>query len=99
VNHTIRVRRSLSLPPSLAALTDPLSALTSQVDLDLSPHTTLAKAGRDYAHNCFHLPGLTLAPGNYVGISGLASAYTEPDTIDVYAVSPGTGYAALGGAS
>ncbi|ORY81781.1 concanavalin A-like lectin/glucanase domain-containing protein [Leucosporidium creatinivorum] len=61
---------------------------TIRVDLDLSPHTTLAKAGRDYAHNCFHLPGLTLAPGSYVGLSGLASAYTEPDTIDVYAGEP-----------
>lgn len=63
------------------------SPTSLQVDLDLSPHTTLAQAGRDYAHNCFHLPGLTLAPGSYIGISGLASAYTEPDTIDVYAVS------------
>lgn len=58
----------------------------AQVDLDLSPHTTLAKAGRDYAHNCFSLPGLNLTPGSYVGLSGLASGYTEPDSIDVYAV-------------
>lgn len=61
--------------------------LSAQVDLDLSPHTTLAKAGRDYAHNCFMLPGVKLTPGYHVGVSGLASGYTEPDSIDVYAVS------------
>jgi hypothetical protein len=56
------------------------------VDLDLAPHTTLAKAGRDYAHNCFTLDGVNLTPGSYLGISGLASGNTEPDTIDIYAM-------------
>ncbi|GAA5925140.1 uncharacterized protein JCM15063_004934 [Sporobolomyces koalae] len=53
---------------------------------DLSPHTTLAKAGRDYAHNCFTLDGVNLTPGSFIGISGLASGNTEPDTIDIYAM-------------
>lgn len=61
--------------------------LEAQVDLDLSPHTTLSDAGRDYIHNCFSLPGVTLAKGHYLGISGIASGSTEPDIIDVYAVS------------
>ncbi|GAA5865817.1 hypothetical protein JCM1840_006260 [Sporobolomyces johnsonii] len=59
---------------------------TIRVDLDLSPHTTLSKAGRDYAHTCFTLDGVNLTPGSYVGVSGLASGNTEPDTIDVYAM-------------
>lgn len=54
--------------------------------VDLAPHTTLAKAGRDYAHNCFTLDGVNLTPNNYLGISGLASGNTEPDTIDIYAM-------------
>lgn len=57
------------------------------MDLDLSPHTSLSQAGRDYAHNCFSLPGINLSPGHYVGVSGMASGYVEPDTIDIYAVS------------
>ncbi|GAA5894201.1 legume-like lectin family protein [Sporobolomyces salmoneus] len=61
-------------------------ANTIRVDLDLAPHTTLAKAGRDYAHNCFTLDGVNLTPNNYLGISGLASGNTEPDTIDIYAM-------------
>ncbi|GAA5832453.1 hypothetical protein JCM3766R1_003081 [Sporobolomyces carnicolor] len=61
-------------------------ANTIRVDLDLAPHTTLAKAGRDYAHNCFTLDGVNLNPGNYLGITGLASGNTEPDTIDIYAM-------------
>ncbi|GAA6060111.1 hypothetical protein JCM10212_003519 [Sporobolomyces blumeae] len=59
---------------------------TIRVDLDLAPHTTLAKAGRDYAHNCFTLDGVNLSPGSYIGVSGLASGNTEPDTIDIYAM-------------
>ncbi|BGP48211.1 hypothetical protein JCM10450v2_004083 [Rhodotorula kratochvilovae] len=59
---------------------------TIRVDLDLSPHTTLAKAGRHYEHNCFTLDGVTLPAGAFVGISGLASGNTEPDAIDVYAM-------------
>ncbi|GAA6016735.1 hypothetical protein JCM11491_000224 [Sporobolomyces phaffii] len=61
-------------------------ANTIRVDLDLAPHTTLSKAGRDYAHNCFTLDGVNLTPGSYLGISGLASGNTEPDTIDIYAM-------------
>ncbi|GJN90487.1 hypothetical protein Rhopal_003498-T1 [Rhodotorula paludigena] len=59
---------------------------TIRVDLDLSPHTTLAKAGRHYEHNCFTLEGVNLPQNAYFGISGLASGNTEPDTIDVYAM-------------
>jgi hypothetical protein len=59
---------------------------TAQVDLDLSPHTTLAKAGRDYAHNCFHLEGIELPPSGYIGLTGLAGGNAEPDTVDVYAL-------------
>ncbi|GAA5881211.1 hypothetical protein JCM3774_000654 [Rhodotorula dairenensis] len=59
---------------------------TIRVDLDLSPHTTLAKAGRHYEHNCFTIDGINLPPGARFGVSGLASANTEPDTIDVYAM-------------
>ncbi|KAM0752451.1 concanavalin A-like lectin/glucanase [Meredithblackwellia eburnea MCA 4105] len=59
---------------------------TIRVDLDLAPHTTLAKAGRDYAHNCFTLPGIKLTPGNYFGLTGLASGNAEPDSVDVYAM-------------
>ncbi|KPV74695.1 uncharacterized protein RHOBADRAFT_53651 [Rhodotorula graminis WP1] len=59
---------------------------TVRVDLDLSPHTTLAKAGRHYEHNCFSLEGVTLPVGTFVGISGLASGNTEPDVVDVYAM-------------
>ncbi|GAA6026718.1 hypothetical protein JCM8202_002034, partial [Rhodotorula sphaerocarpa] len=59
---------------------------TIRVDLDLSPHTTLAKAGRHYEHNCFTIDGINLPPGSKFGISGLASANTEPDTVDVYAM-------------
>ncbi|GAA5991265.1 hypothetical protein JCM11641_000405 [Rhodosporidiobolus odoratus] len=59
---------------------------TIRLDLDLSPHTTLSKAGRHYEHNCFTLPGVTLTPNNYLGISGLASGSTEPDAVDVYAM-------------
>lgn len=61
--------------------------LPFQVDLDLAPHTTLSKAGRDYAHNCFSMPDLKLSPGYHIGVSGLASGYSEPDTVDIYAVS------------
>lgn len=57
-----------------------------RVDLDLSPHTTLSKAGRDYQHNCFYLPGVTLPKGSYIGVSGLAAGNTEPDAIDIYAM-------------
>jgi hypothetical protein len=60
---------------------------TIRVDVDLAPHTTLAKAGRDYAHNCFSLSGVNLAPGSFVGITGMASGNAEPDSVDVYAVS------------
>ncbi|KWU41942.1 concanavalin A-like lectin/glucanase [Rhodotorula sp. JG-1b] len=59
---------------------------TIRVDLDLSPHTTLAKAGRHYEHNCFTIDGINLPAGARFGVSGLASANTEPDTIDVYAM-------------
>ncbi|KAI5481928.1 Legume-like lectin [Pseudohyphozyma bogoriensis] len=59
---------------------------TIRVDLDLSPHTTLAKAGRDYAHNCFILDGIKLSPGNYLGLTGLAAGNAEPDAVDVYAM-------------
>ncbi|BGP24666.1 legume-like lectin [Rhodotorula toruloides] len=59
---------------------------TLRVDLDLSPHTTLAKAGRHYEHNCFNLEGINLPANSYVGISGLASGNTEPDVVDVYAM-------------
>ncbi|KAK4053879.1 hypothetical protein OIO90_003716 [Microbotryomycetes sp. JL221] len=59
---------------------------TIRVDLDLSPHTSLAKAGRDYAHNCFVMSGVILAPGNHIGVSALASGYTEPDAVDIYAL-------------
>ncbi|BGP16210.1 hypothetical protein JCM10213_007067 [Rhodosporidiobolus nylandii] len=61
---------------------------TIRVDLDLSPHTSLSKAGRHYEHNCFTLEGVKLprdAP-LYFGISGLASGGTEPDAVDVYAM-------------
>ncbi|GAA5876000.1 hypothetical protein JCM8547_000674 [Rhodosporidiobolus lusitaniae] len=59
---------------------------TIRVDLDLSPHTTLSKAGRHYEHNCFTLPGVTLSSGMHLGLSGLASGSTEPDSVDVYAL-------------
>ncbi|KAM0791212.1 hypothetical protein ACM66B_005693 [Microbotryomycetes sp. NB124-2] len=59
---------------------------TIRVDLDLSPHTTLSKAGRDYAHNCFIMTGVSLTPGHHLGVSALASGYTEPDAVDVYAL-------------
>ncbi|SCV71830.1 BQ2448_4524 [Microbotryum intermedium] len=59
---------------------------TVRVDLDLAPHTTLEKAGRDYAHNCFHMEGVKLPPKGYLGISGLAGGNSEPDAIDIYAV-------------
>ncbi|KAK4702502.1 hypothetical protein P7C70_g3723, partial [Phenoliferia sp. Uapishka_3] len=59
---------------------------TIRVDLDLAPHTTLAKAGRDYAHNCFSLSGIKIPPGSYFGLTGLASGNAEPDSVDVYAM-------------
>ncbi|CEQ39471.1 SPOSA6832_01012, partial [Sporobolomyces salmonicolor] len=49
-------------------------------------NTIRVDLGRDYAHNCFTLDGVSLSPGSYVGVSGLASGNTEPDTIDVYAM-------------
>ncbi|GAA5919760.1 hypothetical protein JCM6882_003758 [Rhodosporidiobolus microsporus] len=59
---------------------------TIRVDLDLSPHTTLSKAGRHYEHNCFTLEGIKLAPNMHLGLSALASGSTEPDAVDVYAM-------------
>ncbi|SCZ88821.1 BZ3500_MvSof-1268-A1-R1_Chr2-1g04658 [Microbotryum saponariae] len=59
---------------------------TVRVDLDLAPHTTLDKVGRDYAHNCFLMEGIKLPPKGYLGISGLAGGNPEPDAIDIYAV-------------
>ena len=59
---------------------------TIRVDLDLAPHTTLAKAGRDYAHNCFSLDGIKLPTGAQFGLTGMASGNAEPDSIDVYAL-------------
>lgn len=59
---------------------------TIRVDLDLAPHTTLAKAGRDYAHNCFALSGINLDTNYHVGITALSGGNTEPDTVDVYAL-------------
>ncbi|SGY22836.1 BQ5605_C019g08864 [Microbotryum silenes-dioicae] len=59
---------------------------TVRVDLDLAPHTTLDKIGRDYAHNCFLMEGIKLPPKGYIGISGLAGGNSEPDAIDIYAV-------------
>lgn len=56
------------------------------MDLDLAPHTTLSKVGRDYAHNCWSMDGVKLEPGSYFGISGMAAGNTEPDSIDVYAL-------------
>lgn len=38
------------------------------------------------AHNCFHLDGVTLPKGSYLGVSGLASGNTEPDAVDIYAL-------------
>ncbi|GAA6006880.1 hypothetical protein JCM10207_009125 [Rhodosporidiobolus poonsookiae] len=59
---------------------------TIRVDLDLSPHTTLSKAGRHYEHNCFTLEGVKLANNMYLGVTGLASGNTEPDSVDIYAM-------------
>lgn len=57
-----------------------------QCDLDLTPHTTLSAAGRDFAHHCWSVSGVTLDPGSHFGVSGLASGSTEPDAIDLYAI-------------
>ncbi|KAL8280013.1 hypothetical protein RQP46_007594 [Phenoliferia psychrophenolica] len=59
---------------------------TIRVDLDLAPHTTLAKAGRDYAHNCFALDGIKIPTGAHFGLTGIASGNAEPDSVDVYAM-------------
>ncbi|KAK4048355.1 hypothetical protein OIV83_004877 [Microbotryomycetes sp. JL201] len=69
-----------------AAFRNANGLIWARVDLDLSPHTTLAKAGRDYAHNCFIMPGVSLTPGHHLGVSALASGYTEPDAVDIYAL-------------
>lgn len=57
-----------------------------QVDLDLSPHTTLSSETRSYAHNCFEINGVEIDSGRYFGLSALASGNSEPDVVDIYAM-------------
>lgn len=57
-----------------------------QVDLDLSPHTTLSSESRSYAHNCFEITGVEIDSGRYFGLSALASGNSEPDVVDIYAM-------------
>jgi hypothetical protein len=56
------------------------------VDLDTRPHTTLSERRRVFNQHCFTIEGLTLPPKHHVGVTALASANSQPDAVDVYAV-------------